>query len=90
MTILKLFNFLKGKRKNDVEFYEYGMTHQEAVIYLLKKTGKALTASEIMASFKGLKLKRNVRSVQSLTSTLFYLKYKDKINYHPLEGKWSA
>lgn len=90
MTVLKIFNFLKGKRKDDKDFYEYGMTHQEAAIYMLKKTGKALSTEEIMSSLKDVSLKRRVKNIKSLNATLFSMKYKDKINYHPRDGKWSV
>jgi hypothetical protein len=90
MTILKLFNFFKGKRKDDIDFYEYGMTHQEAAIFVLKRSDVPLTAEQIIGCIheKNLKLRRDIKNVNSFRASLFYLFNKGKIKYQPFKKTW--
>lgn len=91
MSILKLFNFMKGKKKDDAEYYEYGMTHKQAVMIVLKKSKSPLGAEEIMHSIsaQNIKLRRPIKHVASLKSLLFKLFYKEIIKHQPHTGKWS-
>jgi hypothetical protein len=89
MSILKLFNFLTGKRKDDENFYEYGMTHKEAILLLLKNSGEPLSTEQIMADIHKFKLRRSVKNISSLKGALYKLYHENKLKYQSIEGKWS-
>jgi hypothetical protein len=91
MSFLKIFNFITGKRKDDIDYYEYGMTHKEAAIFVLKKAGLPLKAEEIInfIAAHNIKLRRPIKNIGSFKSSLFFLFNKNKIKYQPFTGKWS-